>query len=79
MKNNKDKGSGFASLSEKNAIQKIEEQLGKAKLVENDPILKFTNKIQKILRRLRKEKSLQIENISKYIRQILYYHDCKVQ
>ena len=37
-------------------MQKIEEQLGKAKIVENDPTLKFTNKIQKILCRLRKEK-----------------------
>ena len=37
-------------------MQKIEEQLGKAKIAENDPTLKFTNKIQKILCRLRKEK-----------------------
>ena len=36
-------------------MQKIEEQLRKAKIVENDPTLKFTNKIQKICR-LRKEK-----------------------
>ena len=63
MKNNKDKtidpfdkGSGFVVISEKNAMQKIEEQLGKAKIEENDPTLKFTNKIQKILCRLRKEK-----------------------
>ena len=63
MKNNKDttiypfdKGSGFVVLPEKNAMQKIEEQLGKAKIAENDPTLKFTNKIQKILCRLRKEK-----------------------
>ena len=63
MKNNNDttiypfdKGSGFVGLSEKNAMQKIEEQLGKAKIAENDPTLKFTNKIQKILCRLRKEK-----------------------
>ena len=63
MKNSKDttiyqfdKGSGFAVLSEKNAMEKIEEQLGKAKVAENDPTLKFTNKIQKILCRLRKEK-----------------------
>ena len=63
MKNNKDttiypfdKGSGFVVLLEKNAMQKIEGQLGKAKIAENDPTLKFTNKIQKILCRLRKEK-----------------------
>ena len=63
MKNSKDttiypfdKDSGYVVLSEKNAMQKIEEQLGKAKVAENDPTLKFTNKIQKILCRLRKEK-----------------------
>ena len=37
-------------------MQKIEEQLGKTKIAENDPTLKFTNKIQKILCRLSKEK-----------------------
>ena len=63
MKNNKDtaiypfdKSSGFVVLPENNALQKIEEQLGKAKIAENDPTLKFTNKIQKMLCRLRKEK-----------------------
>ena len=63
MKNNKDttiypfdKGSGFVVLSEKNAMQKIEEQPGKSKIAVNDPTLKFTNKIQKILCHLRKEK-----------------------
>ena len=63
MKNNKgttiyqfDTGSGFVVLSEKNAMQKIEEQLGKAKIAENYPTLKFTNKIQRILCQLRKEK-----------------------
>ena len=63
MKNNKDttiypfdKGSGFVVLAEKTIMQKIEEQLGKVKIAENDPTLKFTNKIQKILCRLRKEK-----------------------
>ena len=50
-----DKDSGFVLLPE-NAMQNIEEQLGKAKIAENDPTLKFTNKIQKILCRLRKEK-----------------------
>ena len=61
MKNNKDskiysfdKGSGFVLLSEKNAMQKIKVELGKAKIAKNDPTLKFTNKIQKICR-LRKK------------------------
>ena len=52
-----DKGSGFVVLSEKNTVQKVEEQLGKVKISENDPTWKFTNKIQKILCRLRKEKT----------------------
>ena len=37
-------------------MQKIEEQLGKVKIAENDVALKFANKIQKILCRLRKQK-----------------------
>ena len=60
-------------------MQKIEEQLGKGKIAENDPTMKFTIKIQKILCRLRKEKSLQIQNISKYIPQILYDHHFMVK
>ena len=36
--------------------KKIEEQLGKTKIAENDPTLKFTNKTQKILCQLREEK-----------------------
>ena len=61
IKNNKDtkiypfdKGSESVVLSEKGAIQKIEEQVGKAKIAENDSTLRFTNKIQKILCRLKK-------------------------
>ena len=42
-------------MPEKNAMQKFEKQLGKAKIAENNPALKFTNKIQKILCQLRKE------------------------
>ena len=63
MKNKKDttiypfnKGWGFVVLPEKNAMQKIEEQLSNAKKTENDPTLKFTNKIPKILWRLKKAK-----------------------
>ena len=43
MRNNKDttifpfdKGSGFVVFSKKNAMQRIEKQLGKAKIAEND-------------------------------------------
>ena len=51
-----DKGSGFVVLSEGDAIKKIEEQLGKAKVVDEDPTQKYTSKIQKHLCKLRKEK-----------------------
>ena len=36
-------------------MQKFEKQLGKAKIAENNPPLKFTSKTQKISCRLRKE------------------------
>ena len=39
-------------------MQKIEEQLGKVKIAENDVALKFANKIQKMLCRLRKQKKI---------------------
>ena len=51
-----DKGSGFVVLSEGDAIKKIEEQLGKAKVIDEDPTQKYTSKIQKHLCKLRKEK-----------------------
>ena len=59
-------------------MQKIEEQLGKAKVVENDPTLKLTNKMQKICQ-LRKEKKLTDKEYSKYIHQMRYHRDCMVQ
>ena len=43
-------------MSENTPYQKTEEQLGEAKIAENDPTLKLNNRIQKILCRLRKEK-----------------------
>ena len=51
-----DKGSVFVVLSEEDAINKIEEQLGKAKAIDEDPTHKCTSKIQKQLCKLRKEK-----------------------
>ena len=86
MKNNKDttiyqfdKGSVFVVLPEKNAMQKIEEQLGKAKIAENDPTLKFTNKIQKILCQLRKEKNFTNKEYSQIYPSDQYHRDCMVQ
>ena len=51
-----DKGSGFVVLSQGDAIKKIEEQLGKAEVIDEDPTQKYTSKIQKHLCKLRKEK-----------------------
>ena len=42
----------FVLMLGRNAMQKVEEHLRKAKIAENDPALKFTNKIQKILCRV---------------------------
>ena len=50
-----DKGSGFVVLSEGDAINKIEEQVEKAKVIDEDPTQKYTSKIQKHLCKLRKE------------------------
>ena len=50
------KGSGVVVLSEGDVIKKIEEQLGKAEVIDEDPTQKYTNKIQKHLCKLRKEK-----------------------
>ena len=51
-----DKGSRFAVLSEGDTIKKIEEQLEKAKVIDEDPTQKYTSKIHKHLCKLRKEK-----------------------
>ena len=53
-----DKGSGFVILSEGDVIKKIEEQLGKAKVIDENPTKKYTRKIQKHLSKLRKEKNI---------------------
>ena len=49
-----DKGSGFVVLSERDAINTIEEPLGKT--IDEDPIRKYTSKIHKHLCKLRKKK-----------------------
>ena len=48
-----DKGNGFAILNSDDAIKKIEEQLGKAKVVDFDPTQKQANKIKTISSKLR--------------------------
>ena len=49
-----DKDSGFIVLPEGDEIKKIEEQLGKAEVIDEDPRQKYTSKIQKHLCKLRK-------------------------
>ena len=44
-----DKGLEFFVLSEANAIKKIEEQLGKAKIIDEDPTQQYTSKMRKYL------------------------------
>ena len=41
------KSSGFVVLSKGDAIKKIEEQLGKANIIDDDPTQKYTSKIRK--------------------------------
>ena len=43
-----DKGSGFVVLSEGDAIKKIEKQLGKAEVIDEDPTQKYTSKSRNI-------------------------------
>ena len=54
-----DKGSRFVVLSEGDAINTVEEQLGKAKVINEYPTQKYTSKIQKHLCKLRKEKKFK--------------------
>ena len=50
-----DKGTRFVVIQEKYAIQKIEEHIGKSKMIDHDPAPTFLNKFQKELAKLRKE------------------------
>ena len=50
-----DKGTRFVVIQEKYAIQKIEEQIGKSKMIDHDPAPTLLNKFQKELAKLRKE------------------------
>ena len=50
-----DKGTGFVVIKEEDAIQKIEEQIGKSKIIDHDPTPTLLKKFQKELAKLRKE------------------------
>ena len=53
-----DKGSGFAILNKDDAIAKIQDQLGEARLTNNDPTKSLTKKFQSTLSAIRKEEKL---------------------
>ena len=53
-----DKGAGFAVIEEKDAIKKIEEQIGECDILDEDPTNSFAEKIRVFLRNLRKEGKL---------------------
>ena len=50
-----DKGIEFALLNDKDDISKIEEQLGKSKIIDCNPTSLLTGKFQRLLRKLEKE------------------------
>ena len=50
-----DKGAGFVVIKEEDAIQKIEEKIGKSKVIDHDPTPTLLNKFQKDLAKLREE------------------------
>ena len=54
-----DKGTGFVILSNKDAIQKIEEQIGESIVSNTDPTPALTSKIQKHLATLRKQQKFE--------------------
>ena len=51
-----DKGTGLVVIKEEDAIQKIEEQIGKSKIIDHDPTPTLLKKFQKELAKLRKNK-----------------------
>ena len=53
-----DKGAGFPVIEEKDAIKKIEEQIGECDILDEDPTNSFAEKIRVFLRNLRKEGKL---------------------
>ena len=51
-----DKGTGFVVIKERDAIQKIAEQIRKSKIIDHDPTPTLLNKFQKELGKLKKKK-----------------------
>ena len=66
-----DKGIGLALLNDINDISKIEEKLGKLKIVDCDPTSLLTRKFQRLLRKLKKE-----DKFDKKAYSLVYPSDC---
>ena len=66
-----DKGIGLALLNDINDISKIEEKLGKLKIVDCDPTSLLTRKFQRLLRKLKKEDKFDKKTYS-----LVYPSDC---
>ena len=58
-----EKRTGFVVIKEENAIQKIEEQIEKLKVIDHDPTPTLLNKFRKELAKLRKRKQIWQHNI----------------
>ena len=54
-----DKGTGFAILNSKDAIHKIEEQIGESTVANTDPTSALTSKIRKHFATLRKQQKFE--------------------
>ena len=59
-----DKGVGFALLNDSDDISKIEEELGKSKIIDLDPTNLLTGKFQRLFRKLKKEDKFGIRHIN---------------
>ena len=66
-----DKGIGFALLNDIDSISKIEEQIGKSKIIDSNPTNLLTGKIQRHLPKLKKEGKLHKKTYS-----LIYPFDC---
>ena len=65
------KGIGFALLNDIDSISKIEEQIGKSKIIDSNPTNLLTGKIQRHLPKLKKEGKLHKKTYS-----LIYPFDC---
>ena len=66
-----DKGIGFALLNDIDSISKMEEQLGKSKIIDCDPTNFLAGKFQRHLRKLTKEGKFDKKTFS-----LIYPSDC---